>query len=153
MRLRCSQGRVLDTSDNFDHVAAVDAWIARAGPAGPGLHAFERAFNALWARAVVTLGEVTLGAIADRVLYVAAERCAPLAKLRVETDGIRVADLLGPHAEDSDPALAEGCRAVLIELLTVIGNLTAEILSPALHAELASFAELPQSDAVQKVRR
>ncbi len=35
-------------------------------------------------------------------------------------------------------------RKVLVEFLTVVGNLTAEILTPELHAALAS-APLPQA--------
>ena len=43
-------------------------------------------------------------------------------------------------------------RFVLVEFLTVLGNLTAEILSPALHAELAREAE-DSSDGASDVNR
>jgi hypothetical protein len=36
--------------------------------------------------------------------------------------------------------LREAIRFVLVELLTVLGNLTAEILTPALHAEISRVA-------------
>jgi hypothetical protein len=127
-----------------DHSVCVDAWVERAAeglpPAGL-VRRFEQAFGALWRRARVTLGEVTLGAIVDRVLYSASERHPILATLRLESTGLRCEELAGradglPRAE-----LAEGIRFVLTEFLTVLGNLTAEILTPALHAELSKFAE------------
>jgi hypothetical protein len=35
--------------------------------------------------------------------------------------------------------LREAIQFVLVELLTVVGNLTAEILTPALHSELSNI--------------
>ena len=43
---------------------------------------------ALWNRANLTLGEVTLTAIVDRVLYSAAEQFPPFESLKVEPAGI-----------------------------------------------------------------
>ena len=37
-----------------------------------------------------------------------------------------------------DSELVEGIRFVLVEFLTVLGNLTAEILTPELHSELSN---------------
>jgi hypothetical protein len=126
--------------DENDHYARVDAWMDRATKeASPErlLAAFERAFGAMWQRARVTLGDVTLTAILDRVLYNAAERFPQLSSLEVDATGLRsdkVRERAGSlHADQ----LEEGIRFILVEFLTVLGNLTAEVLTPALHSELA----------------
>jgi len=112
--------------------------MGRAGPTGPRFDAFERALHALWGRALTTLGEITLGAIVDRVLCVAAERYPLLSPLSVGTTGVCFDDIRPSVGEGPNRMLQDACRFVLIELLTVIGNVTAEIMTPALHAKLST---------------
>ncbi|HSO00639.1 MAG TPA: hypothetical protein VLS89_20245 [Candidatus Nanopelagicales bacterium] len=123
-----------------EHSACVDAWMERTAAgllSEPLLQAFEQAFGALWRRAHVTLGEVTLCAIVDRVLHNASERYPFLSWLRVESTGLRSEQLHEYAGRLTPDQLAEGIRFVLLEFITVLGNLTAEILTPALHAELS----------------
>ena len=148
-RYPSSQGRdftdVLDTTDMRDenhHAACVDGWLKRA-PVSPEarLQLFEAAMGALWARTTTTLGEVTLTAIADRVLHNASEKFPHFSSLKIESPG---GFQFGEFREriTSIPAseLSAGIRFVLVEFLTVLGNLTAEILTPELHAELSHIA-------------
>lgn len=130
--------------DANGHSACVDAWMERAAeglPAERLVQVFKRAFAALWRRALVTLGEVTLGAIVDRVLYNASERYPMLSSLRVESTGLCCEELHDRAGGLRRDQLAEGIRFIMIEFLAVLGNLTAEILTPALHAELSKFAQ------------
>jgi hypothetical protein len=130
--------------DANEHSACVDAWLARAARGAPPdrlVQLFERAFNALWRRAHVTLGEVTLGAIVDRVFYYACERYPVLSSLRMESAGICCVALQERAAGVRRDQIDEGLRFILVEFLTVLGNLTAEILTPALHAELSKVAQ------------
>ena len=103
------------------------------------IQAFEQGFGALWRRAHKTLGDVTLTAIVDRVLYNAIEKYSILAALKLETTGLQWQGLRkgvgSTHREDVE----NGIRFILVEFLTVLGNLTANILSPSLHAELAKI--------------
>jgi hypothetical protein len=126
--------------DDESHAARVDAWVAdRIADlsAGGRRRLFEQALTALWRRAGRTLGEVTLGAILDRVLYTAIEQYPLLATLELQGDGLRWAG--APPTDDlALKADLEAGRFVLVELLTVLGILTGDILTPALHAELAS---------------
>jgi hypothetical protein len=91
-------------------------------------------------RAGVPLGDVTLMAILDRVLHNAAERFPLLSPLEMDETGVR-SDKLRERV-DSLPRdqLQEGIRFILTEFLTVLGNLTAEVLTPALHSELSKIA-------------
>ena len=122
-------------TDENTHQAVVAAWLRRA-PGGPDelVRTFEDTFAALWRRSQLTLGDVTLTAIVDRVLHLAGEKFPALGSIALGETG-----LSWPEAPaGADPArLAEGISFVLVEFLTVLGNLTAEILTPALHAELS----------------
>ncbi|MGD0677131.1 MAG: hypothetical protein ABSC94_17080 [Polyangiaceae bacterium] len=126
-----------------DHSACVSTWMERAAKGLPSdrmVQAFEEAFAALWQRAHRTLGDITLTAIVDRVLYNGAERFPILSTLKVEATGLRCEGLY-EHAQGAPTGqLTEAIRFVLLEFLTVLGNLTADILTPALHAELAKLA-------------
>jgi hypothetical protein len=129
--------------DESDHRAQVDAWMERADKlALPErlLDAFEQGFGAIWRRARATLGDVTLMAILDRVLYTAAERFPLLSPLEVDATGLRSDKLRERAGSLRRDQLAEAIRFILVEFLTVLGKLTAEVLSPALHSELAKVA-------------
>jgi hypothetical protein len=126
-----------------DHRARVDAWMGLvAKDAAPKqlLEIFEQGFGAMWRRAHATLGDVTLMAILDRVLYNAAERFPLLATLEMHESGLR-ADTLREGIDGLNrDHLQDGLRFILVEFLTVLGNLTAEVLTPALHSALAKAA-------------
>jgi hypothetical protein len=98
---------------------------------------FEVAFGAMWWRARQTLGDVTLIAIADRVLYSATEQYPMLSALTADADGLHCQALKERAAELPRDQLADGICLLLTEFLSVLGNLTAEILTPGLHSELA----------------
>jgi hypothetical protein len=132
------------------HAAAVDAWLARAIDHDAALDVvvlFRGALEALWSRAVTTLGTVTLTAIAERVLYTATARHGFLSAVNPRPNGDarwkqHLVERLGsvPRGE-----LIAGLRFALIELLTVIGRLTAEILTHELHATLAASEPAPHA--------
>ena len=127
-----------------DPRACVEVWIehcARGQPVDRLLQAFQQAFDALWRRAQLTLGDVTLMAIVDRVIYNAGERFPELSLLTVEPVGLQTQALRERGLSLRADELLEGVRFVLVEFLTVLGSLTAEILTRTLHAELAKVAE------------
>jgi hypothetical protein len=133
------------TKAETDHHVAVTAWLQRATRGRSVDHliqAFESAFAALWQRSFLVLGEVTLTAIVERVLHTATEQFPGLAVLEVDATGLRCQALRSlTHAQRDQ--LGEAIRFVLTEFLTVLGNLTGEILSPALHQELAASQVTP----------
>jgi hypothetical protein len=125
----------------LSHAAAVDAWIAQVidgADQADVVDLFRAALEVLWGRTVTTLGSVTLIAIAERVLSTSTRRYSFLAAVNPRPNGdarwkqqLRERLTLVPR-----PELIEGLRFTFVELLTVIGRLTAEILSPDLHAAL-----------------
>jgi hypothetical protein len=128
-----------------EHAAYVEAWLARVAPGADHvppatlIDLLDRAMGALWRRADATLGQVTLTAIVDRVLYTSSERYPFLSTLKIVEAGVSF-DALRRQGGASPDNLPEVVRWVLVEFLTVIGNLTDEILTPPLHAELARIA-------------
>jgi len=122
------------------HTACVNAWMERAARGlAPErlLRAFEQGFAVLWQRARQTLGDVTLLAIMDRVLYIAVEQFPLLAPLGIDAAGIKCEELVVSTGGLDRDQLTEGIRFVMTQFLTILGNLTSEILTPALHSELS----------------
>jgi hypothetical protein len=131
-------------SDDTSHAACVDAWLERTAEGLSQdrlLQLFEAALGALWAHTTTILGEVTLSAIVDRVLYNAAETFPLLSPLIVEPNGgVQFQELHGRAGSLDHAELKHGIRFVLVEFLRVLGNLTADILTPDLHAELSKVS-------------
>ncbi|HEX7700786.1 MAG TPA: hypothetical protein VF403_08695 [Kofleriaceae bacterium] len=114
------------------------AWFERAAQdrsVASLIQAFEDTFAALWRRSHLTLGEVTLTAIVERVIHTATEHYPLLTSVEVGATGLRCQSLRSQAGLRQDQVSA-AIRFVLVEFLTVLGNLTAQILTPALHAEL-----------------
>jgi hypothetical protein len=130
--------------DQNGHTDSVAAWLdkATAGLKRESMpELLEGALVVLWRRTQLTLGEVTLSAIANRVLHSAAEKYPILQSLKVRGSGIDCSEI---HCTSQNAAEAfEALHFVLIEFLTVLGNLTADILTPALHSELSRFRLVP----------
>ena len=125
------------------HSAFVASWMIRFGHGLPPerlVWIFEHALGAMWQRCYVTLGEVTLGAIVDRVLHDASDKYPLLAPLKVERTGVCFDHFRESACTVDGDQLAEGVRFVLVHFLRLLGSLTAEILTPALHAELSRIA-------------
>jgi hypothetical protein len=131
------------------HSDAVNAWRdGRAGPLSPQalVDLYERALDALWRRAHMSLGEITLMAIVERVLHDGTERFPHLAALKTETSGVHCGELR-QAASSLDMALLDESLAFLLgELLRVLGTLTGEVLTPGLHAELRKVQALPSGE-------
>jgi hypothetical protein len=90
----------------------------------------------MWQRSRLTLGEVTLTAIVERVLHTAKEQFPFLGSTAVDASGLRCQELRS-QAGLPENRVSAALGFVLVEFLIVLGNLTAQILTPALHAELS----------------
>jgi hypothetical protein len=128
------------------HREVVRAWRdGRDGPLSQQalVDLYERALDALWRRAHMSLGEITLMAITERVLHDGTRSFPHLAALQIETSGVRCGELR-QAAQALDAALLEESLVFLVaELLRVFGTLTGEILTPGLHAELRKVQAAP----------
>jgi hypothetical protein len=126
-------------ADDSVHIKHVIEWMKLGSRVSPEELArlFEEAMTALWRRTYSALGDITVAAIVDRVLYNATEKYSVLSALKLDANGVNFAEFREKARSSSDRELREAIQFVLVELLTVVGNLTAEILTPALHSELS----------------
>lgn len=127
------------------HAEVVETWLARAATSRSTrslLRTFETTLCAVWSCALGTLGAVTMNAVADRVLANAVERVPCFGSLHPSVVGhlrcyeLRLQSRLGAVAFGE---LAIGIRSTMIELLSLLGSLTADLLTPELHAQLAQL--------------
>lgn len=121
------------------HIAVVDAWLEKnAKNSSPEelIHLFEKATHAVCERALVTLSGITLEVVLDRVLHQSKEDFPYLAEVRAETIKVNFSGLLAKIDSCKSDALLAALRHLLVELLTVLGNITAEVLTAPLHREL-----------------
>ena len=141
------------------NVTCVASWIERAADGLSGdelVQLFDLALAALWKRSYRPLGDVTVAAIMDRVTHDATERFPLLAGLQVEASRVSCVDLHKRAAGMGDAdgaALREGIRFMLVEYLTVLGNLTADIFTPALRETLSVVALGTARAASPKAKR
>jgi hypothetical protein len=128
--------------EHSEHAAHVDTWIARLPKhltPEQMVSAFEQGFSALWRRTSRTLGDVTVSAIVERGLHDVSANIPLLTALKVENGvGVQFAGLRRNIRPENVDQLREGMRSTFIHLLTIIGNLTGDILTPALHVELSN---------------
>ena len=121
------------------HSECVNSWSrgARCLAPEPYREAFQRAFDAVYGRARVVLGDVTCGAILDRIIDDTRLRFPGFAQAK--TGGTQNGfDVRAASRGVRTDELEIVARFVLLELLTVLGHLTGGILTPALHGELSS---------------
>jgi hypothetical protein len=127
--------------EQTEHAVQVLAWLdtATAGlPPAELVALFEIVLARLWRCASRTLGEVTLVAVADRVVFSSVERFPVLTGLVVGRDGVSFDGMKAHAAEHRVEALRPAMQVVLVELLTLLGKLTGEILTRSMHQELAA---------------
>jgi hypothetical protein len=97
------------------------------------LQLLEKAIRAIELRAGSTLSVVTLTLILDRVLHESKEKFPLLSEALIESNRLSFEKM---HIHHKSEDLLEPIRYVLVELLTVLGRITADILSTPLHKEL-----------------
>lgn len=122
------------------HERCVEAWLAARGTSdaddGRMTNLLLAGLRALWDRARPSLGEVTLTAILQRAIHTAERRHNELAQLGLrvnERGAITITNTAAPRVE-----LRAAVSAALVEVLRALARVTAEGLTPALHAALSS---------------
>jgi len=136
-------------SDQPRHSEAVNRWLSdaeKSADADEWVPLFEQAFGAIWERVRPTLSEVTLGAVADRALHHSREKFPLLAAVRILDNGIMFENLKR-EVKGGGGQVREALRTLLVEFLTIVGALSGEILTPALHDALRRSDHPPAAGA------
>lgn len=121
------------------HLEHINDWLEKAAnglPSDKLARLFGETLKRFSNRASQTLNNTTLLAILKRVLYLSAEKYPVLSKLKVESTGIAT-DQFKDQFNNVDPKeLTDAFRFLMNELLTMLGELTANILPTTLEEQL-----------------
>jgi len=124
--------------ENAKTVQQIEQWMAthlEGLPSDQVISCLLDAIEAVLTRTLATLSEVTLNAVLDRVLLqVQAKQTKPI-KLSIKNFKFERQELTNEMAKRPDEVIA-ALRCFLIELFSIINNLTAGILSELLYQEL-----------------
>jgi hypothetical protein len=129
-----------------EHEICVDVWIeeqAQGLAADKLVPLFNQALRVLWQRTERILGDVTVRALADRAFHTTAGQSL-FSMFKLEASGIRCVGFGGGGGDPEE--LVVQMRLLLVEFLTVLGSLTAEILTPALHQDLRAVTAQSRVD-------
>lgn len=141
-------------TENAQHAAAWLEYAAKDAPAEalPGL--FEAAWSALWRRSENAVGAIVLESIARLIHADVAARYPFLSTLDLGSAEVDCNPILESAGALEKSRLREALAFTLAEFITAIGDLTDQILTPGLYAELSrlspGFAAAP---AVQEKSR
>jgi hypothetical protein len=133
--------------ESAEHREVVDAVFTRVPPGAEHsqvVDAFDAAMTVVWRRAERTRGAITHAANAGRVLHEASKAHPFLADVEEADHGIDLAALRSRADALSRESLESAAKLVLRRFLGVLGNLTADVLTAALHAELAALKDPPR---------
>lgn len=125
-----------------DHIEYINAWQELAAKGLPSERLaclFGETLKKLSKRASHSLNKVTLMAIVKRVLYQSSGKYPVLSNLKVESTGIPSEQFKDQFSQVDPKELREAFRFFMEELLTILGDLTANILPTSLEEEQMSY--------------
>ncbi len=121
---------------NNIHSAKVDEWEKTASkniPPADHPQLYAKALHAIVRRSLNTLSSITVMVVMERVIRSTTVRYPILSKVRLNEEIIDFSNVL---TDAPSATVKEALRAMLVELLTIFGNITADILTASLHDEL-----------------
>ena len=107
--------------------------------------AIEKVFDQALEKTQITISEVTLSAVLDRILYNSAVKFPILNELKLDGAKLKFASLKRHVKSSSNSEIKAAFLYFFTEFFFVIGNLTAEHLTPILYNELTN--DLPRKSA------
>lgn len=131
---------MFEMPERTPHERCVDAWLAgHVDPddqTGQSAELLVVGLRAVWDRARPSLGEQALTAIFERVLQTARRRYPELARLELRVNDRPSLVMDSPYALALERP--DAVAFILVEVLAVVGHLTAGTLTPGLHAALSA---------------
>ncbi len=103
---------------------------------------YARAVQAIENRSLVTLSSVTVKVVVDRALYESQGKFPVLAAVNIEGDRLNLTPLIEKCAGQDLEELRKALRFLLTEVLSVLGNITADVLTAPLYKKLAGVQGL-----------
>lgn len=97
---------------------------------------FECAILAVERRCLDTLSSITVQVVLDRILHKGFEKFPILSTVTVGPTGLNLSSLNHKSENYNTEEIIEALRYLLVGFLTIIGNITSEVLTSPLHKEL-----------------
>lgn len=123
-----------------DHSAFVEEWLDDAGrglDCERLLELLQQAVRVVWDSARVSISDVTLDAVLERVVINARDHFPWLPALPVVHSSIDTSVLRAHCGRAKLGEILKASRFIVTEFLAINGNLTGEALTPAMHRGLA----------------
>jgi hypothetical protein len=133
---------------NDTHAKLAASWADKNGKglsSGQLVQLFGKAIQAIEQRSLVTLSIVTVTVVIDRALYESKDTFPLLSEIKIESGRMNLSGLLDNSAHHEPEELRKALLHLLIELLNVLGNITADILTTPLHKVLMEVTGEPAS--------
>lgn len=94
------------------------------------------AFQAIERCSLATLSRVTINVVIDRVLHLGSGKFPILLLVEIELSGLSLKGLIQNIKNYKTEEIKETFSYLLVEFLTVIGNITSDVLTASLHKSL-----------------
>ncbi|MDO9182815.1 MAG: hypothetical protein Q7U04_10425 [Bacteriovorax sp.] len=94
------------------------------------------AFQAIESRCLATLSRVTINVVIDRVLHIGSEKFQILSLITIEPSGLSLKNLIQNIKKYKTEEIRNALSYFLVEFLTVVGNITSDVLTASLHKKL-----------------
>lgn len=121
------------------HTQQVEEWASQDADklsAKMQVQLYAMAVEAIEIRSRNTLSSVTVLAVVDRVIHESKEKIPILFPVTIDSNGMNLSGLLETCEACKKADLSKALRFLLTELLTILGDITADILTDPLHQEL-----------------
>lgn len=137
---------------NEFHRRIVEKWESSSASLSDDqkIRLFVKAFGKIEERALKTLSSVTLHVVLDRVISQSAEKFPFLSEVKIEAQGLTFDHLLRNINNHNSENVIEALRSLLIELLSVLGSITADILTSPLHKALMEVTPETSEESQQQ---
>lgn len=123
---------------NDIHAKLIDDWekaVATKIKQEQHIKLIEKAIKVVEARSLHTLSSITYSVIVDRVIHQSSKKYPLLLKTNLKSGSFNFKEVHQDNSHSRQMVL-EALRFLLLELLRILGRITAEILTTPLHQEI-----------------
>lgn len=128
---------------NEIHANLVDHWYnknAKGLTPEKLVQLYEQGIHAVKLRSLVTLSNVTLLVVLERALHESTEKFPILSEINADSEKIDLSSTIRENGHHKPEEVQAALRHLLVEILNVLGNITADILTAPLHSELMKIS-------------
>ena len=137
---------------NEQHTKQVETWKKKHSELSTEamIQLLIKAIQAVRKRSLTTLSSITVTAVVERTLIECKEKFPELSEVVIDTTGLNFSKFENDIQNSNLSKAQESVQELLIDLLEVLGNITADILTKYLYQELMTVGS---GDAISDVTK